>query len=228
MFFGVVVEANSPKILAATKLRILQVALKGGAKTNESTRVYVEVFEAKYLLCSLTEINPQAGVEISIEKKSEFKFIVEGAGEVHITGFCATGQEKLNIGEKVTPTNIISSSATFTISPIPKVSKELLYLDPAEEDSIFLINKANRSWKKPPIGKVPASKVLSQVQQFLPKIQAANAQLAKKIAQGEEQQVNLEHIEDENSPFIEMNLSLGVLEEQSAKEEPKKPLIEMI
>jgi len=91
-----------------------------------------------------------------------------------------------------------------------KRSNELLYLDPEEQDP-FLVNKSNRSWKKPQIGKVGPSEVLERVKQFLPQFEASNEEIHNQINAGAN--VDIEALQDEQQ-YIEMNLALGLLEDE--------------
>jgi len=88
-FFGIIVKANephTPEIPDGCLLTIHQVALKAG-KPEETARLYVEVDETKYLLCTLTSGKvDQAHVECVLAIENEGKLVVEGHGEVHVTG----------------------------------------------------------------------------------------------------------------------------------------------
>jgi len=111
-----------------------------------------------------------------------------------------------------------------------KRSAELLYMDPEdqEENSVFLVNRANRSWKRPAITKVDQSGALSRVKDFLPQLHAANDELEQQIISGKD--FNIENLASEEE-YIEMSLALGVLEEPNNEGEElssNKPLIELI
>jgi len=111
-----------------------------------------------------------------------------------------------------------------------KRSAELLYMDPEdqEENSVFLVNRANRSWKRPAITKLEQSGVLSRVKDFLPQLHAANDELEQQIISGKD--FNIENLASEEE-YIEMSLALGVLEEPNNEGEElssNKPLIELI
>jgi len=116
-----------------------------------------------------------------------------------------------------------------------KRSNELLYLDPEEQDP-FLIGKSNRPWKKPSIGKVEPSDILERVKQFLPQFEAANEDLQSQVDAGVS--FDIEQLQNDDQPYIEMNLALGVLDEDSEVKSPpdgkasqpseNKKLIEML
>jgi len=72
-------------------------------------------------------------------------------------------------------------------------------------------SKTSASTKlKPSFQPLPPSSVLARVKDFLPKIAESNNELLQKNSQD----VNMENVE-EDAPYIQMNLALGVLEEQS-------------
>eukprot|EP01114_Cavostelium_apophysatum_P020918 TRINITY_DN7152_c0_g1_i1.p1 TRINITY_DN7152_c0_g1~~TRINITY_DN7152_c0_g1_i1.p1 ORF type:complete len:283 (+),score=70.91 TRINITY_DN7152_c0_g1_i1:70-849(+) len=96
-----------------------------------------------------------------------------------------------------------------------KRSRELLYLDPDEQDP-FLVGKSNREWKRPNIEKVGPSDVLERVRSFLPQMEAANEEMQEQIDLGAD--FNIEAT-DEDQRYIEMDLTLGILEAQDNLEQ---------
>ncbi|KAL1969309.1 hypothetical protein VTN77DRAFT_9501 [Rasamsonia byssochlamydoides] len=66
---------------------------------------------------------------------------------------------------------------------------------------------------KPRIQRVQNSGLLSRLSSFLPQLQAANEDLEREIARG--QDVVMDDVKDEEGQYIEMNLGLGVLEEKN-------------
>jgi len=92
-----------------------------------------------------------------------------------------------------------------------KSSKEFLFLDPSTDSSPFLLKQTTTASKlKPSFQPLPPSSVLARVKDFLPKIAEANKELLEKSPG----MVNIENV-DESTPYIKMNLALGVLEEQT-------------
>ncbi|PGH33115.1 hypothetical protein GX50_04099 [[Emmonsia] crescens] len=69
---------------------------------------------------------------------------------------------------------------------------------------------------KPSIGRFNGSTLRNRLTSFLPELRAANEDLEKEIAAGNVAGVELDHSEDAevDGEYIEMNLGLGVLEEQ--------------
>ncbi|KKZ62740.1 hypothetical protein EMCG_00326 [[Emmonsia] crescens] len=69
---------------------------------------------------------------------------------------------------------------------------------------------------KPSIGRFNGSTLRNRLTSFLPELRAANEDLEKDIAAGNVAGVELDHSEDAevDGEYIEMNLGLGVLEEQ--------------
>ncbi|KAG0170687.1 hypothetical protein DFQ28_008813 [Apophysomyces sp. BC1034] len=78
--------------------------------------------------------------------------------------------------------------------------QQIPFIPPPEERKTF---------KLPPM----KSDILSRVQAFLPQLQAANEQLE----QQDPSELDIEHIDEENGQYIEMNLGLGVYEEKTDK-----------
>ncbi|KAH3745837.1 hypothetical protein Pelo_12765 [Pelomyxa schiedti] len=71
--------------------------------------------------------------------------------------------------------------------------------------------------------KLQPSPLLQRLREFLPQISKANQELTEKIKTDEGRKaVNIEVLNDEASPYVEMNLALGILEEKKKKK--KKPV----
>jgi len=124
-----------------------------------------------------------------------------------------------------------ASSGPSTVESSQNHSKELLALESTDNPSPFLINKANNgtatSLSQPPppskpsrpeICKVPKSNVLNRVQQFLPQLQAANTKLAAAMQTRPKEEFDIENVNEEDE-HIEMNLAVGLLEEQRPLDE---------
>ncbi|THH20181.1 hypothetical protein EW146_g1120 [Bondarzewia mesenterica] len=88
------------------------------------------------------------------------------------------------------------------------------------ERETFLVDPPTerRSWPfLPPMSILPMTSlapVLSRVQAFLPALEASNSQLFEQ-ARRDPQSVDIEHVSQNESQFIEMNLGLGVFEQRS-------------
>jgi len=62
--------------------------------------------------------------------------------------------------------------------------------------------------------KLPPSSALSRVKGFLPELARANFDLENAIAEHGRTEYDIEHLSDDEAPYIEMDLNVGVLEEQ--------------
>merc|ERR1719506_77915 len=68
--------------------------------------------------------------------------------------------------------------------------------------------------------KLPPSALLQKLQQFLPKMQAANIKLKHRMQAGASPaEVDIEHISDEDAPHIEFNIAM-LNSDESDEEEP--------
>eukprot|EP01112_Ceratiomyxa_fruticulosa_P003728 TRINITY_DN1402_c0_g2_i1.p1 TRINITY_DN1402_c0_g2~~TRINITY_DN1402_c0_g2_i1.p1 ORF type:complete len:208 (+),score=62.45 TRINITY_DN1402_c0_g2_i1:91-714(+) len=118
-----------------------------------------------------------------------------------------------------------TSTSTSTNNSSKGTKRDLLFLDPSSSSSSspFLIHSQTTSTTtpktKPNITKLPKSDLLSRVQSFLPVIEKANKDLDSEIQSGKD--VNIESV-DESSPYIQMSLGLGVLEEKRKGDEDIK------
>lgn len=108
----------------------------------------------------------------------------------------------------------------------PKVSNDLLYIDPVHNphEQPFLLNQKPEvatSKTKPNITPVGLSSALSRAKGFLPLLKKANEDLEKQIAENptNKEKFDIENIEDTSKPVIKMNIALGVLEEQRPLDE---------
>ncbi|KXN86805.1 hypothetical protein AN958_09601 [Leucoagaricus sp. SymC.cos] len=64
----------------------------------------------------------------------------------------------------------------------------------------------------------PPTELLSRVQAFLPQIQASNEALNQRM-QDDPTGVNIEHISEDMTQYIQMDLGLGVFEDKSKKDQ---------
>ncbi|KAF8972147.1 hypothetical protein BDZ97DRAFT_1752749 [Flammula alnicola] len=72
----------------------------------------------------------------------------------------------------------------------------------------------------------PPTELLSRVHAFLPQLEASNALLSQR-AQEDPDSINIEHIPEGMTEYIEMNLGLGVFEDRSARQDQKTEDSEM-
>lgn len=96
------------------------------------------------------------------------------------------------------------------------MSRELL--EPASISALerqLLIAGGASSQSKPKIQPVGTSPLLSQLKQFLPKMEQANAELQQKLQECDPAELDIEHIpeqEEGEGPVIQMDLACGLLE----------------
>jgi len=67
---------------------------------------------------------------------------------------------------------------------------------------------------------VGPSEILARVQAFLPQLEASNAVLAQQV-QVDPSSVDIEHVQQNDTQYIEMNLGLGVFEVREGSDEAK-------
>ncbi|KZT40019.1 hypothetical protein SISSUDRAFT_1060674 [Sistotremastrum suecicum HHB10207 ss-3] len=64
----------------------------------------------------------------------------------------------------------------------------------------------------------PPTDLLKRVEAFLPQLEASNALLQQRVEQNPHD-VNIEHIDDEDGQYVEMNLGLGVFKQKRTESE---------
>lgn len=79
-------------------------------------------------------------------------------------------------------------------------------------DRRLLLEDVSRPAARPNIGPPPASALLERAREFLPALQAANAALDAARASHPERSFDIEHVDAEGAPHIEMDLACGIME----------------